>query len=101
MAARKRRFRSVANELIKKAREAMLTAVQIHNSPQIEFKSELFIITTVIAWTYLMHAHYRKTGVEYRQVREVGNRKRFIRTRGAERHWSLEECLASPSCPLD
>ncbi len=42
----KRRFGSVATELVKKAREAMLTAVQIFNNPQIEFKSELFIVTT-------------------------------------------------------
>lgn len=52
---------SYATELVKKAREAMLTAVQIHNNPQIDFKSELFIVTTIIAWTYLLHAHYRKT----------------------------------------
>lgn len=32
----------------------MLLAVQIFNNPQIEFKSELFIVTTVIAWTYLL-----------------------------------------------
>jgi Domain of unknown function (DUF3644) len=48
MAKRKRRFGSVATELIKKAREAMLTAVQIFNNPQIEFKAELFIVTTVV-----------------------------------------------------
>jgi hypothetical protein len=42
--------------LVKKAREAMLAAVQIHNNPQIDFKSELFIVTSVIAWTYLLHA---------------------------------------------
>jgi hypothetical protein len=37
----------------------MLTAVQIYNNPQIDFKSELFIVTTMIAWTYLLHAYYR------------------------------------------
>jgi hypothetical protein len=68
MAKRKRKVRSVATELVKKAREAMLTAVQIYNNPQINFKSELFIVTTVVAWTYLMHAHYRKAKVEYRQI---------------------------------
>jgi hypothetical protein len=52
--ARKRRFGSLANELLKKAREAMLTAVQIFNNPHVEFKSELFILTTIIAWTYLV-----------------------------------------------
>jgi len=102
MAKRKRRFGSVANELVKKAREAMLTAVQIFNNPQIEFKSELFIVSTVIAWTYLLHAYYRKKGIEYRQFREAGKRRRFFKTRfGAVRRWSLEECLGSAQCPLD
>nr|WP_165420428.1 DUF3644 domain-containing protein [Edaphobacter modestus] len=74
----------------------MLTAVQIYNNPQIDFKSELFIVTTVVAWTYLLHAHYRKTGVEYRQTDPLmsGKRRRFLRTKyGAVRHWSLEQCL--------
>ena len=57
MAPRKRKVGSYAIELVKKAREAMLTAVQIYNNPQIDFKSELFIVTIVVAWTYLLHAH--------------------------------------------
>ena len=68
MAKRQRRFGSLATELVKKAREAMLSAVQIYNNPQIEFKSELFIITTVIAWTYLLHSYYRKKRIDYRQI---------------------------------
>jgi hypothetical protein len=80
----------------------MLAAVQIYNNPQIEFKSELFIITAVIAWTYLLHAYFRKSGIEYRQFRQAGTRRRFLRTKfGAIRHWGLEECLASRDCPLD
>jgi hypothetical protein len=104
MAKRNRKVGSVATELVKKAREAMLTAVQIYNNPQIDFKSELFIVTTVVAWTYLMHAHYRKTKVEYRQIDPTakGKRKKFLRTKyGAVRHWSLKECLTCKSCPLD
>lgn len=102
MSKRKRRFGSVASELVKKAREAMLTAVQIFNNPQIEFKSELFIVTATIAWTYLLHAYYRKKGIEYRRFHEGKQRRRFVRTRhGAIWHWSLEECLDCKDCPLD
>ena len=100
--ARKRRFGSLANELLKKAREAMLTAVQIFNNPHVEFKSELFIVTTIIAWTYLLHAYYRRRGVEYRQFTLVAQRRHFLRTKfGAIKHWSLEECLACSECPLE
>jgi hypothetical protein len=87
---------------IKKAREAMLTAVQIYNNPQIDFKSELFIVTTVIAWTYLLHAFYRKKGIEYRQFQQAGKRRRFLKTRfGAVRRWGLEECLENKECPVN
>ena len=100
--ARKRRFGSLANELLKKAREAMLTAVQVFNNPHVEFKSELFIVTTIIAWTYLLHAYYRKKKVDYRQCIPGVNRRRLIRTKfGAIRHWSLEECLDCEECPLE
>lgn len=98
----RRRYGSVATELVKKAREAMLTAVQIYNNPQIEFKAELFIVTSVIAWTYLLHGFYRKHGVEYRQFRQARNRRRFLKTNfGAVRRWSLEECLKCDQCPLE
>ena len=102
MAKGKRRFGSIAAELVKKAREAMLTAVQIYNNPQIDFKSELFIVTTVIAWTYLLHGYYRKIKVEHRQFRLVGKNRKFLRTNfGAVRRWSLEQYLGCPDCPLD
>jgi Protein of unknown function (DUF3644) len=102
MAKRKRSVGSVASELVKKAREAMLAAVQIFNNPQIDFKAELFIVTTVIAWTYLLHAYYRKKRVEYRQFKPGVKNRYFLRTKfGAIRHLGLEECLNLKECPLD
>jgi hypothetical protein len=102
MVKRKRRFRSLATELVRKAREAMLTAVQIFNNPQIEFKSELFIVSTIIAWTYLLHAYYRTRHIEYRRFTAGARRRRFLRTRhGAIYRWGLEECLDCPQCPLE
>lgn len=62
---RKRRIASVADALIFKSREAALAAVQIFNNPQITFKSEIFIVIMCIAWTYLLHAYYRKKKIKY------------------------------------
>jgi hypothetical protein len=43
-----------------------------------------------IAWTYLLHAHYRKTGVEYRYFTRHGKRRWFDRTAdGAFKYWDL------------
>lgn len=97
-----RRIYSISNELLMKSREAALSAVQIFNSPLITFKSEIFIVLMNIAWTYLLHAHYRNKRVEYRYFDKAGQRRRFHTTKnGAHKHWELERCLNDSACPLD
>ncbi|WP_439637806.1 DUF3644 domain-containing protein [Gloeomargarita lithophora] len=44
MSQRNRKIASIKIELLTKSREAMLTAVQIFNNPNIQFKSESFIV---------------------------------------------------------
>ena len=61
---RNRTIGSVKSELLTKAREAALSAIQIFNSPLLLFKSETFIVLMVIAWTYMLHAYYRSKGIE-------------------------------------
>jgi|SRR5579872_2052991 len=90
----------VGDELLIKAREAMLQAVQGFNNPRAYFKSEIFIVTAVIAWTYLMHAHFRRLGVDYRHRDRRTNE--ILKTRhGADKHWELQHCLENANCPLD
>lgn len=97
-----RRVHSVSNELLAKSREAALSAVQIFNSPMISFKSETFIVLMNIAWTYLLHAYYRKHGVEYRYYKMAGQRRKFDKTKnGANKHWELERCLNNAASPID
>nr|WP_249157379.1 DUF3644 domain-containing protein [Bradyrhizobium diazoefficiens] len=48
------------DELLVKAREAMIAAVHTFNSAGLHFRAELFIVTSIIAWTYLLHAYYRR-----------------------------------------
>src|ERR1700730_14006239 len=50
----------IGDELLIKAREAMLHAVQGYNNPRAYFKSEVFIVTAIIAWTYLIHAPFMR-----------------------------------------
>lgn len=90
------------DELLLKAREAMLNAVQGFNNPRAHFKSETFIVLAVIGFTYLLHWHYRRHGVDIRQKRTVAGVEQVLRTRhGADRLWELETCLGDPACPLD
>lgn len=97
-----RRIGSISDELLYKSREAALAAVQIFNNPQILFKSEIFIVAMCIAWTYLLHAYYRKNKIEYRYHELVGTRRIFDKTKyGAYKHWELEHCLNDSKSPID
>lgn len=99
---RTRRVKSVKAELIKKSREAMLSAVQIYNNPQVTFKAETFITLAIISWTYLLHAYFRSKGIDYRYFKQGGKKKVFDKTKhGAYRHWDLEHCLNHKENPLD
>jgi len=99
---RHRRMFSVSQELVEKSREAALAAVQIFNNPQVTFKSEIFIVLMNIAWIYLLHAHYRKKGIEYRYFEMKGKHRRFDRTKaGAYKYWELERCLNDKNSPVD
>jgi hypothetical protein len=76
MNKRIRKVGSIRNELIAKARESMLSAVQIFNNPNILFKSETFVVLSIISWTYLMHAYYRGNKIDYRHYSVVGKKRR-------------------------
>lgn len=99
---RTRRIWSRKEELLTKSREAMLSAVQIFNNPNIQFKSESFIVLSNIAWLYLLHAYFREKEIEYRYFTMGNVRRRFHKTkRGAFKYWELERCLDDGNCPVD
>lgn len=86
------------DELVVKAREAMIAAVHTFNSGGLYFRTELFVVTSIIAWTYLLHAFYKREGIDYRYwsdgvVDTTAN--------GAERYWELGKCLRDERCPLE
>ena len=102
MATRKRTIGSMRSELVAKSREAALAAIRIFNDPQVQFKSETFIVLMMIAWTYLLHAYYRGKGVDYRYYKQGKARKTYDRTKhGAYKYWGLERCLNETTCPVD
>lgn len=87
--------------LTSKAQEAMLSAVQAFNNPLATFKTETFIVLSSIAWTYLLHSHYKKIKLEYRYL-DPHKKGRFLKNEdGSYRYWGLTDCLKSPRCPID
>jgi len=86
------------DELLVKAREAMIAAVHTFNSAGLYFRAELFIVTAIIAWTYLLHAFYKSKGIDYR-YKKAGSIEKT--PSGAEKYWELGQCLAHGGCPLE
>lgn len=81
------------DELLLKVREAMIAAVQTFNGAGLTFRSEIFLVTAVIAWTYLLHAWFRREGIDYRYSEDTTRQ-------GADRYWELGKCLRHPRCPV-
>ena len=77
----------------------MLNAIGGYNSPRTLFRTECFIVLAIIAWTYLLHWHYGKVGVDYRSRKDDGSL--VVTKHGAVKHWELETCLAQAVCPND
>ena len=86
------------DELLVKAREAMIAAVHTFNSAGLFFRAELFIVTSVIAWTYLIHAYYKREGVDYRYKKAGVVQKT---KHGADKYWELGQCLSHGGCPIE
>lgn len=90
------------DELLIKAREAMIAAVHVFNSSGITFRAELFIVSSIIAWTYLLHAWYKREGIDYRYTRNEKGKRVVVRTpTGATKYWELQQCLNHAKCPIE
>jgi hypothetical protein len=74
------------DERLIRAREAMILAVHVFNSPSCCFKTEIFSVLANIAWTYLLHTHYEQQGTKI-----VGADGRSL---------LLSQMLARQDCPL-
>ena len=62
----------------------------------------MFIVLMNIAWTYLLHAYFRKKNIEYRYFKQTGSTRKFDKTnKGAYKYWELERCLNESASPVD
>lgn len=86
------------DELLIKAREAMIAAVHTFNGAGLTFRAELFIVTSIIAWTYLLHAWFRREGIDYRYKNSDGTVRKT--KQGADCYWELGKCLRHARCPI-
>ena len=76
----------IDNERLVRAREAIILAVELFNTPRIAFKAGVFSMLANVAWTYLLHEFYESNGVE------VINKDGFSLL--------LSQMVARDDCPL-
>lgn len=76
----------IDNERLVRAREAMILAVELFNTPRIAFKTGVFSMLANVAWTYLLHEYYESNGVQ------IINNEGFSLL--------LSQMIARSDCPL-
>lgn len=76
----------IDHERLVRAREAMIMAVEIFNTPRIVIKAGVFSMLANVAWTYLLHEYYESKNVQ------------IISKEGFS--FSLSQMIARPDCPL-
>jgi hypothetical protein len=86
------------DELLIKAREAMIAAVHTFNGAGLTFRAELFTVTAIIAWTYLLRAWFKREGIDYR-FRGAGGVIKKTKV-GEDCYWELGNCLQHEKCPV-
>lgn len=77
-------------ELVVKARDSAVLAIDIYNRPIIAFRSQGYIVMMVIAWTALFHAIYELEGIDYFYKEKNGNDKIVD---GDKKAFELDRCI--------
>lgn len=77
--------------LLDKARESALLAVDVYNKPKTSFRSGGFIILMHIAWTSLLHAVFEKQRIKY--FYKSKSKKRYAKIDGDYKAWDLNTSI--------
>ncbi len=68
----------IVKQLLQKAKDSALLAVEFYNKPAVSFKSEGFITMMCIAWTSLFHAYFFKKKIKpYYRKTDKGKKLRY------------------------
>ena len=81
---------------IEKCRLSAIAAVEVYNRPGPHFRTALYVVLIIIAWTALFHAIFYRKGRRpwYRQKPgTTGKSIRYVKIDGDPKHWDLSECI--------
>lgn len=96
--------------LLNKACESSLLAVDLYNKPKTDFRSWAYIVLMIIAWTSLLHAIFEKKKIKYFYIKwdirkkEIINwkeyyylykrkSKEYLKIDWDKKAWELNECI--------
>ncbi|MEK6869156.1 MAG: DUF3644 domain-containing protein [Nanoarchaeota archaeon] len=88
---RKPRLTIKVNNLIKKARESSILAVNVYNNPTTQFRTSAYIVLMNIAWTSLFQAIYERRGIKY-YYKDPKDRRKYLQIDGEPKTWDLSKC---------
>jgi hypothetical protein len=86
-----------ASAQVRKAIEIFKTAVLVYNNNTLSTRSETFIVLSIIAWTYLLHARLTEQGVTPAFKNADGSP---VMIDGQEKLWELGYCIERPQSGL-
>src|SRR3954447_5840160 len=76
--------------MVEAAKHEARLAVDLYNRSSAERTLEAFVVHMHLAWLYMLQAHFRRTGVDYRYRKANGH---FERVDGEPKTWDLARCL--------
>jgi len=85
-----KRLNKKSSNLLEKARDSALLAVEVYNKPAVKFKSAGYITLMIIAWTSLFHAYFFKINLKPYYKKKNGW---YEKRDGDFWFWELNECL--------
>lgn len=83
--------------MLEGARQEALLGVDLYNQPRQARRLEGFFVHMHMAWLYLLHAEFKRGGIDYRYRTSNG---RFERVDGEPKTWDLAKC-AEERWPAD
>lgn len=85
----KRLRKGMAKHLLENSISSVITAVEIYNKPNTQFKIQTFIALMIIGWTKVFHAYFHREGIKYYHKKNG----KYIKIDGDFKTWEITECI--------
>lgn len=86
-----KRLPYAVGQMLSKAKESAMLAVEVYNKPATKFKSGGFIVLMCIAWTSLFHSIFIRNKIK--PIYRDKSGRRFKKIGGELSYWELQTCV--------